>query len=103
MSGIEKYHFVESRIKSGISMICKDYAEFNNEFLKLCDASKPTSYIIYFHANSFFGYSMMQLLPTEILDLANPKDFSLDNYSNDIPTSCLSGIDLDYADELQLC
>ena len=41
-------------IRDGISMICKGYAETNNSY----DANKPTSY----------KYSMMQLLPTEILD-----------------------------------
>ena len=101
MSDIEKYHFVESTIKSGISMFCKGYAEVSNKFLKLCNVNKPTSYIIYLHANNFCGHSMMQPLPAEILDLVNPKDFSLDNYSNDSPTICFSGIDLDYPDELQ--
>ena len=32
---------------------------------------------------------MMQLLSTEILDWVNPKDFNLDNYSNNSPIGCL--------------
>ena len=42
----------------------------------------------------------MQLLPTKILYWVNPKDFNLDNYSNDSPISCFLEVDLDYPDEL---
>ena len=31
---------------------------------------------------------MMQLLPTEIFDLVNPKDLNLNNCSNDSPIGC---------------
>ena len=30
----------------------------------------------------------MQLLPTEIFDWINPKDFNLDNFSNNSPIVC---------------
>ena len=82
ISDIEKYQFVESVIKCIISLICKGYAEAHNIFLKSVDANKTTSYIIYLDANDLYGHSMMQLLPIEILDWVNPKDFNLDNYSN---------------------
>ena len=49
-------------------MICKGYAGANNNFLKSYNDNKPTSYIIYLDANNLYGYSMMQLSPTEILD-----------------------------------
>ena len=52
------------------------------------DANKPTSYIIYLDANNIYEHSMMQLLPTEIIDRVNPKDFNLDNYFNDSPIGC---------------
>ena len=83
ISDIEKYQFFESTIRSYISKICKGYAEANNKFLKPYDANKPTCYIIYLHTNKFYGLSLMQLLPTEILDWVDPKNFSLDSYSND--------------------
>ena len=66
-------------------MICKGYAEANSKFLKSFDANKPTSCIIYLDANNLYRHSMMKLLPTEILDWDNPKDFNLDNYSYDSP------------------
>ena len=42
----------------------------------------------------------MQPFPSEILDLANQKQFNLDHYSNDSSISCFSEVDLDYSDEL---
>ena len=99
ISDIEKYQFMESTIRGGISMICKGYPEASNEFLKY-DANKTTSYIIYLDTNNLYGHSMMQLLPAEILDWVNTKEFNLDNYSNDSPVGCFLEVDLDYPDEL---
>ena len=82
MSDIEKFQFVERTIRGGTSIICKGHDEASNKFLKSYDANKPTSCIIYVHANNLYGYSMMQLLPTDIHDRINPKDFNLDNCSN---------------------
>ena len=78
----------------------KGYSEANNKFLKSYDANKPTSYFIYLCTNNLYEHSMMQLLPTEILDWVNPKDFNLDNYSNSSPIGCFLENDLDYPDEL---
>ena len=73
VSDTEKYQFVERAIRGAISMICKGYLEANNKFLKSYDAKKPKSYIIYLDANNLYGQSMMQLLPTEVLDWVNKK------------------------------
>ena len=81
-------------------MICKGCAEASNKFLKSSIDKKPTSYIIYLDANNLYGHSVKQLLPTEILDCVVLNNFSLDNYSSDIPIGCFSDIDLDYSDEL---
>ena len=101
--GIGNHQFVESTIRDGISMICKGYTEADNRFLKPYDANKPTSYIIY-HIY-LDATSMKQLLPTEIRDWVNPKDFNLGNYSNGSSIiSCSLKVDLDYPDELHdLC
>ena len=42
----------------------------------------------------------MQLLPTKLLDWINPKDFNLDNYSNDNSIGFFLEVDLDSLDEL---
>ena len=85
MSNIEKYQFVESAMSGGISIICNSYAKANNIFLKSCNANKTSLYIIYLHANNLSEHSMMKLLPTEIVDWVNSKDFNLDNYSDKNP------------------
>ena len=43
---------------------------------------------------------MTQLLPTEILDWVNSKDFNLDNYSNNSLIGCFLQVDPYYPDEL---
>ena len=100
ISNIKKYQFFESPIRGSISMIFKGYAKANNKFLKSYDANKPTSYIIYLDANNLYGHSIMHILPTEILDWVNPKDFNLDSYSNNSPISCFLEVDLNYLNEL---
>ena len=60
-------------IREGISMISEGYPEANYKFLKSCDPSKPTSYIIYLDANNLYEHFMMKLLPFEILDLVDSK------------------------------
>ena len=85
ISVIEKFQFTKTTIKDGISLICKPYAEVHNKLLKSIDTNKLTSYIIYLEAKNLYGPSVMQLLPTEILDWVNSKYFNLDNYSSDSP------------------
>ena len=43
---------------------------------------------------------MKQLFATEILNWVTPKDFDIDNYSNNSPIGLFLEIDLDYPDEL---
>ena len=43
---------------------------------------------------------MMQLLPTEILNWVNPKDFNLDHYSINNPIEYILEVELDYPEEL---
>ena len=99
ISNIEKYQFVESRIRVSISVVCKGYAEAKNN-LQSYDANKPTSYITHLDDNKLYGHSMLQLFPTKILNWVDLKDFNQDNYSNDSPIGCLFEVDLDYPDEL---
>ena len=100
ISDIEKYQFIERTIIGNISMICKGYSEANNKFLKSYNAKKPTSYIKYLDANELYEHSMKQLLPTEIFNWVNPKDFNLDTYSNDNQIGYFLEVNLDYYEEL---
>ena len=68
---IEKYLFVESGIRGGISQISHRYAEANNKYLKNYDETKEDSYITYLDANNLYGGAMCQYLPI--------KNFEWDN------------------------
>ena len=100
ISDTEMCQFILSMLRGGISIIWKDYAEANNKFVKSCNCKKPSSYVIYLDTNNLYGHSIMQFLPTEILNWVNSKDFSLNNYSEDSPIGCFLEVDLDYPDEL---
>ena len=43
---------------------------------------------------------MMQLLPIEVPEWVNPKNFDLDNYSSNRQIVCQLEVDLDYPDKL---
>ena len=77
-------------------MICKVSSEAKSKSLKSHDANKPASYIIHLDDNNSYGHSVKQVLQTETLDWVNPKDFNLDNYSNDSPRGCFLEVDIDY-------
>ena len=56
--------------------------------------------MIYLDTNDLCGNSLMQLLPTEIFNWVNPKDFNKDSYSNDSSMGCFLEFNLDYLDKL---
>ena len=57
-------------------------------------------YIIYLDANNLYEHSMVQPLPTEILDWASPEKFNLDIYLDDDRICSFLKADLDRADKL---
>ena len=95
ISDIEKYQLIESTIRGGIFRICKGYVDY-----KPYDSNKPVLYIIYLDANNLYVPSMMQLLPTEILDWVDPKDFTLDYYSNGSVIRCFIEANLNCPEEM---
>ena len=44
-SGIDKYLFIEKRLKGGISYIAKRYAKANNKCMNDCDPKKPSTFL----------------------------------------------------------
>ena len=93
------HKFVKSAVRGRIPLICMGYTKANNKFLNYYDASRPTSYFIYLDTDILCGHSIMQLLQTVILRFFNPKDFNLDNYSNECSIGSFLQVDLSYPDE----
>ena len=55
--------FVESSIRSGVSIVTSRLATANNPSVDAYDVTKPTSYVNYFDAVNLYGSSMCKLLP----------------------------------------
>lgn len=62
--------------------------------------SKPFVHILYLYDHNLYGHSMIQLLPTKLIDLVIPKNFNLDNYSDNGQIGCFLEVDLNCPHEL---
>jgi hypothetical protein len=67
LSDIDKYNFVESGIRGGLSQISTRYAKANNPDIKnkehIYVKDIETSQIFYLDANNLYGHAMTQFLP----------------------------------------
>jgi len=63
LTDIDKYHFIETGIRGGISMVRKRYAKANNPLLLNYDASRLHKSITYLAANDLYGWAMSRPLP----------------------------------------
>jgi len=62
--------------RGGIAHVCfKKYGKGNNKYLDDYDASKGTSYWMYFDANNLYGGVTSQSLPYGGFKLVNEKDY----------------------------
>ena len=73
LTDIEKYLFVESGIRGGISQISHRYAEANNKYSKNYDKSKEDSYITYVDANNLYGGAVCEYLQVKDFEWNNDK------------------------------
>ena len=88
ISVIGKHQLIESTVSGCIYLTYKEYGEASNKFSKSYYAKTDTSYIIYSDANNLYEHSMMKFISAQIPDGANPKDFSLNNYSKNGSLVC---------------
>jgi hypothetical protein len=72
LSNLDMYIMFERGIQGGVSQITQRYAKANNPYLEGYDANILNSYIMYFDANKFYGWSMMENLPISHLKWCNP-------------------------------
>ena len=57
------YLFFESGKRGGMSFAAHRYAETNNKYMKNYDATKVSSYLMYFDVNSLYSWAMCNPLP----------------------------------------
>ena len=55
ISDIDKYLFIEKRLRGGISYIAKRYAKANNKYMNDYDPKKPSAFISYQDMNNLYG------------------------------------------------
>ena len=63
ISHIDKYLFIEKRLRGRISYIAKIYAKANNKYLNAYDPKKPSTFISYLDMNNLYGRAMSEYLP----------------------------------------
>lgn len=103
MTGVElelftdpnKYLFVESGIRGGVSVQSHRYAEANEPSMKTYDESKPNKYNMYLDANNLYGWAMMQKLPVSDFKWMTIQDLNIDKLEN-----CILEVDVEYPKEL---
>ena len=63
LTDLEKYLFVERRMRGGISMVSMRYSKANNPLVPDYDPSKPNKYVVDLDANNLYGWAMSKPLP----------------------------------------
>ena len=91
---------MKTLLRGGYYIICKSYAKAKNEFFDSYNVNKATLCTIYLDTINLCGHSMMQLLPTEILDWLNPKKSNPDSYFKDSRIDCFIKVNLGWSDRL---
>ena len=91
---------VEKGIRSGICHKTHKHAEVNNKYIKNCNNTKDSSYLMYLDGNNFYGLSMSQKLP--LMDFKWKKNGSkfnkmfLRNYDEDNDKGYIFEVDVKY-------
>ena len=100
LQDIDQYHFCESAIRGGVSVISKRRAVSNNKHLSDYDPSKPSNYIWYGDANNLYGGSMVEKLPISNFAWTSLTKQQIMEYDPDSDTGYFVECDLSIPSEL---
>ena len=101
ISHIDKYLFIEKRLRGRISYIAKIYAKANNKYLNAYDPKKPSTFISYLDMNNLYGRAMSEYLPCGRFKwLKNIDKFDIMSISEKSPIGYFLEVDLEYPEEL---
>jgi len=95
LTDVDKYLFVESGIRGGLSVQSHRLGEANEPQMKNYDKSKPNKFNMYLDANNLYGYAMMKKLP-----VSEFKWMNFDNLDIDKLDDCILEVDVDYPPEI---
>ena len=100
---IDMFQFIENGMRGGISYIPNRNGEANKKYMKNCDTSKPSKYIMYQDANNLYGWAMSQCLPTGGFKWMRQKKIGNTNpvtYTEDIKEGLILEVDPEYPSNL---
>ena len=102
MSDIDKYLFIETGLKGGISYIAKRYAKANNKYMNDYDPKKQSIFISYLDMNNLYGWARSEYLPYGGFKwLKNVDKFDVMSASEKNLIGCFLDVDLGYSNKLQ--
>ena len=101
VSDIDKYLFIENRLRRGISYVAKRYAKANNKYMNDYEPINYSKFISYLDRNNWYGWAMSEYLPYEVFKwLKNVDEFNVMLISEKRLIGYLLKVDLEYSDEL---
>ena len=101
ISDIDKYLFIEKRLRGGISYIAKGHSKANNEYCPDYDKNKPSTFISYLDMNNLYGWAMNEYLPYGRFEwLENIDKFDIMPVSDKSPVGYFLEVGLKYPEEL---
>ena len=103
ISEIDKYLFIEKRLRGGVSYIAKRYAKSNNRQTENHDPKKPSKFITYLDMSNLYGWGLSDYLPYGGFEwLKNVDGFDVNSISEKSPIGYFLEVDLEYPDELHV-
>ena len=92
--------FFKKGIRGWISYISNRYIKANNKYLKSYDPKQESKHIKYLDAINLYGYEMFKFLPTSGFQWIDPKEFTMNKYTNNTSKECILQVHLEYPKEL---
>lgn len=100
MTDVDMFQFNENGMRGGISYIPNRNGEANNKYIKNCDTSKLSKYIMYRDANNLYGWAISQCLPAGGFKWMSQKKINLATYTEDSKKGFILEVDLEYPSNL---
>ncbi len=98
----DMYLFLENP-NGGISMISHRYSKANNKYVPNYDPEKPSTYIMYYDANSLYSGAMRKYLPKSNFHWMTEEEWieiDWDSLSDECETGYILEVDIIYPEEL---
>ena len=101
ISDIDKYLFIEKRLRGGISYIARRYARANNKYMNDYDSKKLSTFITYVDMNNLYGWAMSEYLCYEEFQwLEKIDEFNINSINEKSDTGYFLEFDLEYPNNL---